>query len=88
MTATDRMMDDRMVGPDAAEVITAEQLRADLNARIAGANGVMKWAAKAGLSHTEVSLVRNGHRPASEAVANACGYIVETRFRRIGQGVR
>lgn len=71
-----------------AEIITASELRAELNARINAAGGVMKWCTKSGLSHTEVSLARNGRRPIGEAIANACGYIVETRFRRIGKGVR
>jgi len=47
------------------------------------AGGVTKWAKAKGMSHTPVSLMVQGKRPISEPVANALGFLCETRYRRI-----
>jgi hypothetical protein len=68
--------------------ISARELLQDLEARIDVAGGVVAWSRRAGISHTEVSLARSGTRQIGERIANACGYIAETRYRRIGGGIR
>ena len=47
------------------------------------AGGTVKWAKSKGMSHTPVSLMISGERPVSEPVANALGFLCETRYRRI-----
>jgi len=64
---------------------TAADVLADLRRATEAAGGVVAWARAAGVSHTAVSLTLSGHRAVPESLANACGYIVETRYRRIGK---
>lgn len=66
-----------------SDSLTEGQMRALLNERIEAAGGVMAWCRIVGLSHAPVSLARDGSRCIPESVANACGFIRETRFRRI-----
>ncbi|MBM9401581.1 helix-turn-helix transcriptional regulator [Gluconacetobacter azotocaptans] len=40
------------------------------------AGGQRAWSRKTGISQTEISLIINGHRAPSEAIANALGYVV------------
>lgn len=68
----------------AAEASLSERaMRAELNRQIETAGGLVAWCRKVGLSHSAVSLVKNGHRDVPEAVANACGFVSERTFRKI-----
>lgn len=68
-------------------LITAEDVRAELERQITVAGGLVKWCGRAGLSHAPVSLAKNGARPITEQIANACGFEVVTRYRRVSRGV-
>lgn len=59
------------------------EMCAELNRQIEAAGGQGAWCRKVGVSQTVVSLVQNGHREMPEAVANACGYISELKYRQI-----
>lgn len=73
---------------DASKVrYTHKEVLIELRTRVAAAGGVMKWARLAGLSHTPVSLALSGERPVTEQIANACGFVTETVFRKIARGV-
>jgi hypothetical protein len=50
---------------------------------VSNAGGPVKWAKAVGMSHTPVSLMVAGKRPISEPVANALGFLCETRYRRL-----
>lgn len=64
-------------------VLTQVQMRGELERQVNDAGGLMVFCRMRGLSHAPVSLMLSGHRPVSEAVANACGFVVETVFKRI-----
>jgi hypothetical protein len=66
---------------NAGELLTAAQMRRELENQVRAAGGKMAWCRRHELSHTPVSLMLGGKRPVSEAVANALGFICETRFR-------
>jgi hypothetical protein len=59
------------------------EVRALLILAVKASGGVMKWAKAVGMSHTPVSLMVQGKRAVSEPVANALGFLCETRYRRI-----
>ena len=63
--------------------ISMREMRAELQRQVGAAGGVMSWCRKRGLTHPPVSLMLSGARPVSEAVGNACGFIVETTFKRV-----
>jgi hypothetical protein len=65
------------------ETLNYYEVQAQLILAVNAAGGVSKWAKAKGMSHTPVSLMYSGQRPVSEPVANALGFFVETRYRRI-----
>lgn len=67
---------------------TEQDVRAEMMRQVMAAGGVVAWAARAGVTHTAVSLVLSGARPVSERLANACGYQKVTMFRRVSKGVQ
>ena len=67
----------------AMDSITQTEMRAELKCQVDAAGGLMVWCRMRGVTHASVSLMMSGHRPISEAVANACGFIVETTYKQI-----
>jgi hypothetical protein len=68
--------------PEVVDLSMAE-MRAELARQVAAAGGICAWARKHGLSHAPVSLAKHGHRPVTEEIANACGFIVRTTFHKL-----
>lgn len=68
------------------DILAAPEMRAEIIRRIDAAGGVSAWSRKTGISHTVVSLVKNGRREIPETVANACGFMAETIYKKIGTG--
>lgn len=70
-----------------ARSLNNREMRRELIRQIDEAAGMREWCRRKGLSHTVVSLAVNAHRPIPEAVANACGFIVETTFKPVRAAV-
>jgi hypothetical protein len=47
--------------------------------------GAIAWAEKHGISPSVVSKIANGHRPPTEAIANALGFVRVVRFHKLGE---
>ena len=66
------------------ETITMAAMRDELKRHVLAAGGARKWCLKVGIpSHGSVAQAVSGTRDVSEAMANACGYIIETTFRKV-----
>lgn len=66
--------------------ISSTEMIEELRRQVRAAGGLAQWCRAHGVSHPPVSLMLRGKRPISEAVANACGFIVETTFRQVRSG--
>lgn len=66
-----------------SHLINQTEMRAELRRQVDAAGGLMVWCRMRNLTHAPTSLILNGHRPVSEPIANACGFLIETVFRRI-----
>lgn len=58
------------------------ELKAAIKRKTWGAIGWAKWH---GISASVVSKIANGHRPPTEAIANALGYVRVVRFHKPGE---
>lgn len=68
-------------------LVSASEVRDELERQIACAGGVRAFAARAGVTHPAIVMVRSGDRPVSERIANSLGYEAVTMFRKIARGV-
>jgi hypothetical protein len=65
-------------------LLTETQLRAELMSAIMRAGSAAAFADNAAISRSDVSKIANGHRPVTEAIANALGYFRVSMFQRKG----
>lgn len=63
--------------------ITHSEMRAELKRQVTAAGGLMVFARMHGIPHSNLSEALSGRRLISETIANACGYIVQTTFKKI-----
>ncbi len=68
-------------------LVPVTEVLAELERQIAATGSIRAFAQRAGVTHPAVVLIRNGDRPMTERIANACGYEAVTAFRRVSKGV-
>lgn len=59
-----------------------KEMREELARQVQAAGGVMAFARKHDITHPPISWALSGHRAVTEAIANACGFIAETTYRK------
>lgn len=65
-------------------MLTERQLLAELFDAIGHEGSAATFSDKHGLARSDVSKIANGHRPPTEAIANALGYVRVVRFHKLG----